>query len=258
MNQVPKLRPSQTSQAVVTPLGEQAWRLVIPAGPSGHYRLAQLDDYGSLPRRKFYWQPPFHLKVKARTSHETIPGTWGFGLWNDPFGMAIMSGAEVLRLPALPNTIWFFFASQKNYLSLRDDIPASGPLAATFQSPRIPGLLLGLAVPLAPLLAFRPGVRWLRSLARKVVHQDAVSLAELKQTDWHTYEFEWRAQEAVFWLDGVQILQTYIVPKGPLGLVLWIDNQYAALAPSGRVGFGTEPNPETAWIELADLDYGKA
>jgi hypothetical protein len=58
--------------------------------------------------------------------------------------MAILKGTEMLRLPALPNTAWFFFASPPNYLSLRDDLPAQGALAAVFRSPRLPASLLVL------------------------------------------------------------------------------------------------------------------
>jgi hypothetical protein len=114
-----------------------SWRLEIPAGPGGRYRLAQLDDYHDLPRRALLWRPPLRLSLKARASSEDIPGTWGFGLWNDPFGFAFLKGGGV-RLPVAPNAAWFFFASPPNYLSLRDDLPAQGGLAATFRSRRWP------------------------------------------------------------------------------------------------------------------------
>jgi hypothetical protein len=35
--------------------------------------------------------------------------------------------------------------------------------------------------------------------------------------------------------------------------VIWIDNQYAALPPTGRLSFGALPNPQPAWIEISDL-----
>jgi hypothetical protein len=49
------------------------------------------------------------------------------------------------------------------------------------------------------------------------------------------------------------ILETQVSPAGPLGLVLWVDNQYASLPPDGRIGSGTLANEHAAWIELADL-----
>jgi hypothetical protein len=106
-------------------------------------------------------------RLYRRASQALSLGLWGMELWNDPFGMAILSGAEELRLPALPNAAWFFFASPPNYLSLRDDLPAQGGLAATFSAPNLPPPLLlpaGLAL---PLLALRPTTRWLRRLARR-------------------------------------------------------------------------------------------
>jgi len=50
------------------------------------------------------------------------------------------------------------------------------------------------------------------------------------------------------------VLETEIAPPGPLGLVLWVDNQYAALPPDGRLRYGTLPNPEAAWVELEELE----
>jgi len=40
--------------------------------------------------------------------------------------------------------------------------------------------------------------------------------------------------------------------------VLWIDNQFAAFPPSGRLGTGTLATLEPAWLELADLDVEAA
>jgi hypothetical protein len=45
-----------------------------------------------------------------------------------------------------------------------------------------------------------------------------------------------------------------VSPHSPLGLVIWIDNQYAAFTPEGRLGFGALENPEPAWLEITDID----
>jgi hypothetical protein len=55
-------------------------------------------------------------------------------------------------------------------------------------------------------------------------------------------------------VEGKPVLETATAPFGPLGLVLWVDNQYAALAPDGRLGFGTLENTEPAWLDIADLE----
>ncbi|MEJ2599173.1 MAG: hypothetical protein P8Z00_12615 [Anaerolineales bacterium] len=246
------LRPNFTRGARVERISADIWRLEIPAGPAGRYRLAQLDDYGRLPRRAFRRQPPFEFTMRVRVSEALPPGTWGMGLWNDPFGMAILSGAEVLRLPALPNAAWFFFASPPNYLSLRDDLPAQGGLAATFSAPNLPAPLLLPGALALPLLALPPTTRWLRRLMRRWVCQYATALG-IDPTQWHAYRLQWLAQRVRFWVDDSLVLEAVAVPRGPLGLVIWIDNQYAALPPDGRLRFGMLANPQPAWLEVAGL-----
>jgi hypothetical protein len=246
------LTPTLTRGAQVIPLGESAWRLEIPAGPKGRYRVAQLDDYDSLPRRQFAWRPPLRLSLQGRASADTLPGTWGMGLWNNPFGLAILSGVEILRLPALPQAAWFFFASPPNYLSFRDDLPADGALAATFCSSRPPSALLALGAPGLPLLLLPPAVRLARRVARRLVRQSSVQL-DLFPADWHTYALEWLAEQVTFWVDGQVVHSTGVAPCGPLALVLWVDNQYVALPPSGRLGFGALENPQPAWIEIKEF-----
>jgi hypothetical protein len=248
----PRLQSKKTKAAKVVEIGADAWRLEIPAGPQGPYRLAQLDDYTGKPRRAFPWKPPLRLSLRARASATNIPGTWGFGLWNDPFGLAILRGVEILRLPTLPNTAWFFFASPPNYLSLRDDLPAHGSLAATFNSPRLPAPVLALGLPALPLLLLPPTARLLRGLGRRIVHQDAVQM-EIDVRDWHKFELDWQGERVIFLVDDEIRLQTNVAPQGPLGLALWVDNQFAAFSPAGRIRFGTLENPEAAWVEIQDL-----
>ena len=228
-----------------------AWHLEIPPGSSGGYRLAQLDDYDYLSRKEFPWRPPLKVRLRGRASAQSIPGTWGFGLWNDPFGRTLIKGTQV-RLPTLPNTAWYFFASPPNYLSLRDDLPARGQLAATFQSPaKLPaGLILNLS--LLPLIFLPPVGRWLRRMVRRYVRQDTAEM-EFDPTAWHAYEIDWQLDGVIFRLDGQEILETKVNPKGPLGLVIWVDNQYASLPPDGRLGYGTLANEVSAWIEVDDL-----
>jgi hypothetical protein len=247
------LTARKTDQSSVIKLAEKHWRLEIPSGEKGSYRLAQLDDYGTLPRRDFPWKAPFRMKLRARASTVSSPGTWGFGLWNNPFGMAILSGAEILRLPALPNTAWFFFASKENYLSLRNDLPANGALAGVFRSVRAPAPLLALGAPGLPLLLLPPAARLLRRLGRLLVKEMSVPL-DLDPCEWHQYEIAWLETGTTFSVDGQAVLESGLSPLGPLGLVLWIDNQYAAVRPSGQVSFGTLPNPEATWVEIAGLE----
>ena len=49
-----------------------------------------------------------------------------------------------------------------------------------------------------------------------------------------------------------EIVKTSSSPCPPLGLVLWIDNQFAAWNPQGRLAHGTLENPP-AWLEIENL-----
>lgn len=76
----------------------------------------------------------------------------------------------------------------------------------------------------------------------------------LQPTDWHTYTLNWLSDTVSLSLDGKIILESGVVPRPPLGLVIWVDNQYAALPPDGRLAFGSLANLQPAWIEIAGLN----
>ncbi len=228
---------------------QNGWRLRIPQGNASAYRFAQLDDYFQLPRNKF----PHHsltISLSAQASSSSIPGTWGFGLWNDPFGLSLGFGGQSFRLPVLlPNAIWFFHASSDNHLSFRDDKPAQGFLAQAFRAPRFhPSLIFaGIAFPFARKIT--------RKLLSKVIDEDGVVL-NVAVTQWHRYRLEWNATRSAFWVDDMLVLESAVSPLPPLGLVIWIDNQYAAFTPEGKIGFGVLENPKPAWLEIKDLKLG--
>jgi len=249
-----RLAPFVSGGKVLLLNSGNAWRLEIPSGKAGTYRLAQLDDYTGLRRDIFPWQPSLELRLEARASSpKTLPGTWGFGLWNDPFSLSLGMGGGTRRFPALPNCAWFFFASPENYLSLRDDLPANGALAATFRSRHLPAPLVAAGGLTLPLLAVPILSQWLRRAARGFVQQEARSI-ELDASGWHTYRISWQPGGVSFLVDEESVLDTNISPVGRLGLVLWIDNQYAALPPGGSPRYGTLANPEPAWIEVRDVE----
>jgi hypothetical protein len=230
-----------------------ARRLLIPLGGAGRYRLAQLDDHRDIPRDKYPYQAPRRLAVEARVSSAVLPGTWGFGLWNDPYGFSFAPGNGFLRLPALPNAAWFFGSSQKCYLTFRDDRPGNGFLAQVFSSPRFDTALIRAA------LAAPFSLRTTRRLLSRVISEDEVQLAgpksqgRLDVTQWHTYSIDWGVDQTVFNVDGSQVLATSIVPRGPLGIVIWIDNQFAGFRPNGRLTFGLEANPGPAALDIRGL-----
>lgn len=246
----PALKPFHTPGSSVYEASSEVWRLEIPAGPKGHYSLAQLDDYHSLKRAELPWQPPLHITVRARASAQNLPGTWGFGLWNDPFSLSLGLGGAERRFPALPNAAWFFHASPPNFLSFRNDLPAQGFLASTFRSRNIPAIFLALATPLGALLVIPGAAQIGRWLLRHMIHQDAHKI-ETDVTAWHTYELDWNFDRVQLAVDRQIVLDTPVSPLGPLSLVLWIDNQYAALPPKGIMAYGSLSVPEPAWLELS-------
>lgn len=233
----------------VTELSPGRWRMEIPAGAGGTYRLAELDDHLESARSRFPWQPPLHLELQARVSAAVLPGTWGFGFWNNPFTASLGIGGTARSLPVLPNAAWFFYAGSPNYLAFRDTHPAVGFLAATFSAPQIPSLALAPAGLALPLLFFPPAARLLRQAARLLIGEDS-ALVEGDPTQWHTYHLDWQKDQVRFSVDRREIFSTQVLPRGKLGLVIWIDNQYAAFPPTGRLSAGTSSNPDPAWLEV--------
>ena len=243
-----KLIPRFTPGANVDEFSrDEAYRLSIPAGPANRYRLAQLDDYAKIARSRFPLRAPVKLSLSARASSKSIPGTWGFGLWNDPFGLSLGFGGNPVRLPALPNAVWFFGASNESHLSFRDDKPGQGFLAQTFRSPKFHPLLIpaGLVFPFSR--------KTTRRLMGRVIGEDGIRLS-VDVTEWHRYQLDWREDRVSFEVDGTQVFESSVTPKSPLGLVIWIDNQYAAFTPEGKIGFGVLENPEPAWLEIKDVN----
>jgi len=253
------LRPRATPSASVTPTSDNGYRLQIPTGDEHAYRLAQLDDYAARPRSGFLWTAPTTLSLEARVSESSLPGTWGFGLWNDPFSVSFGLGGMARRLPALPNAAWFFFASNENYLSFRSDLspssgqgkPAQGFLAQTFSAPRMPSLLLASGAIALPLLMWQPASRLLRRVASHFISEDSARLS-IDSTQWHAYQLEWSQKRVAFRVDEALVFQTDISPQGPLGLVIWIDNQFAAWTPDGKLRTGMLAN-SSAWLEIKNV-----
>ncbi len=253
---------------------QNGWRLGIQKGDSLSYRDAQLDDYSGLPRHKFPHRT-LSLSLRAKASSSSVAGTWGFGLWNDPFGMSLGFGGSPFRLPMLPNAVWFFYGSKENYLSFADSglgtgekntrptrPPAvNGFMAQTFRSPKFHPLLIlaGLALPFSRKVA--------RQLLSKVIQEDSFSLSDMSRqqavglqsqsqgvdvTQWHRYRLEWSEKRVQFYVDDAPVFASLVSPNPPLGVIIWIDNQYAAFTPEGKIAFGVLAGEEE-WLEIEDV-----
>ena len=227
-------------------------RLSLPPTPARQYANAQLDDYhtfsGARPRRlPFTSAAPLRLSLHARASHREPVGTLGFGFWNEPFSVT----GSVL---STPNVIWFFYASAPSDMALVAGVPGHGWKAATLNTGRLPGLLLAPAALAAIGLTRVPGLgRPIMRLARRFVKAHEALLDTVALDIWHKYELEWSMGYARFSVDGVERLRSPAPSAGPLGFVIWIDNQYAIASESGQFGFGIRPLSEPQWLEIDDL-----
>lgn len=227
------------------------YRFVMRDANRRRYTDAQIDDYQGLPRRQFPWRPPVTLRVRARFSHpaDQLKGTAGFGFWNDPFAM---TGR---RIPALPRAVWFFFASPPSDMALALNVPGFGWKAATLDAIRLPALVLAPAAPLAiALINLRPLYRWLWPPIQRALAIGEASLEGFADmTTWHDYRLEWRSNSAHFYVDDRLALETPFAPRGPLGFVMWLDNQYAIANPQGRFGWGVLDAPGEQWMAVEDF-----
>ncbi|MFW5714020.1 MAG: hypothetical protein ACOCYU_05055 [Brevefilum sp.] len=249
------LKKRQAGGGTIEAKSNEHFRLELPPNVSNDYVLAQLDDYMHLRRGQFPHQPPVTFELEARVSAPDLPGTWGFGLWNDPFSAGFGAGGMRRLLPVLPNAAWFFYGSAPNYLSLRNGLPGDGFHAKVFQSPRLPSFLSLLAVPVLPLFLWPVTASGLRRLARMLVKEDAMSLP-VDVTEWHHYHLLWQEQQVDFKIDGRSIFSTNISPRGRLGLVIWIDNQYFKFTPEGKIGLGLLRTFSLQSLEIHNLTLG--
>ncbi len=221
-------------------------RLGLPALAGGRYADAQITDYAGLARRDFPWRPPLRLTVQAQASAaaEGLAGTAGFGLWNDPF----LPGRG--SLPRLPRAAWFFFGAPPNDMRLALDRPGHGWKAAVFDAQRpLFWALLPLALPGFLLMRIPSLYRVLWPVGQRALGVAEAGLPGVWLAELHEYGIEWRPDCVIFTVDGRVVLTTDRSPRGPLGFIAWIDNQYAVITPQGRLGWGIAPNPEE-WLAL--------
>ncbi len=236
---------------------DEGLRLLNLDATAAAYSNAQIDDYQDRPRRDFLWRPPLRLTVCARFSHpgaqetgaatkglgeETLGGTAGFGFWNDPF---LMTG---LRTPALPRALWFFYASPPSNLKLDLDTPGWGWKAATIDAARLPFLLLAPAAPIAvPLMRIESFYRRLWPIGQRTIGVCEQAI-KTSMAEWHIYTIDWGEEIVRFFVDGSPILICETPPRGPLGMVIWIDNQFMRVTPWGEFGHGMLAKAGRQWL----------
>ena len=240
-------------------------RVILEKGVSlgNAYSNAQIDDYQPLKRRDFLWHPPLRLSLRARFSHpaatlsgsqsgpglvrSALTGTAGFGFWNDPF---MMTGR---RRPTLPRSLWFFYSSPPSDMQLAYGVQGWGWKAAVIDALRLPFFALLPTAPFGFLLMRSPVLYpLLWPIAQRSMHVQETLLTQPIE-NWHSYELVWQRQQVCFWIDGKLVFQTEYAPLGPLGLVLWLDNQYMIVKPTGVVRAGLVKSKNVEFLEIEDL-----
>lgn len=215
----------------------EALALTVKPTPVSAYSNAQITDYDYRAFR-FHWSPPLRMSVRARASGDGagLRGTAGFGFWNHPF-----SPDAAVRL-RLPQAAWFFFSSPPSNMQLALDVPGPGWKAATIDARRWPFLALLPAAPPGVLLMRAPALyRALWPVAQRAIGVSERLLDSALLADWHTYTLDWRVNGLTFAVDGATVHEAPHAPRGPLGFIAWIDNQYAVVTPQGGFRFGLVP-----------------
>jgi hypothetical protein len=223
-------------------------RMIVEATASGAYSDAQIFDYAAMKRFAYPNRSPLRMVVRARASHdaEQLIGTAGFGFWNQPY----MPGTLSFRLP---RAAWFFFGSHASNMAFAHGVPGFGWKAATLDTSRLPFLLLAPGAPLGFLLMRIPALyrtlwpvgQWAIGAAEAVVQEPL--------SEPHTYRLDWLPNSVLFYVDNRLILRSPFAPKGPLGFVAWLDNQFAIVTPQGNIQMGLLPIQQQQWLALESL-----
>jgi hypothetical protein len=218
--------------------------LIVPPTPADRYTDAQISDYVDT---NFRWRPPVRMTVTGRASSTSLVGTAGFGFWNQPF----MPGQTRLRVP---QAIWFFFGAPPNNMALMQGVPGHGWKAATISANRLSFFLLAPLAPIGVLMMRVPTLyNRLWPIGQRAIGVSEKLLDSALLNEMHTYTLDWRKDGATFSIDGNVIHQSPLAPRGPLGFVAWIDNQYAIVTPQGHLGFGIVPVEHEQSLVLAHI-----
>lgn len=225
-------------------------QLCLPADLTGtQYHNAQIDDYAGLQRQGFSHRVGRRLELKARFSHgaDELVGTAGFGFWNAPYGSGV----------ALPQAVWFFFASNACDLPLNPDGAGRGWFASTIDAGSWRAKRL---IPLAPLaLVGNQFGRIHQRIMPPIMNQLGISYAPIAHdmTEWQHYRLDWQQTGCRFYINGELLMKTDHAPRGPLGFVCWIDNQYAVVTARGRVASGVQPVTQMQSLYIRDLEISE-
>ena len=93
--------------------------------------------------------------------------------------------------------------------------------------------------------------------AEKMMGAQEILLDEIDMTQWHEYKIEWRADQAVFWVDGQEKFRAQNPPTVPLGFVAWVDNNATTMGPGKEFSFARVAVPTREWMEVSSIKIEK-
>lgn len=218
-------------------------QMIVSDAPADSLSVAQFDDYVNRPRSRYLWLPPLRLKTRIRASHPSgeLLGTAGIGFWNN---MMPLWGT---RLEVNPNWIWFYYASPQSTISLTSG-PTSGWKASVVHGGKGGGASMALGDRLMKL----PGIGKFMSGVRFPASEAALDRIDF--TSWHDLQIDWMPDWIAFSVDGAEVLRAQVAVRVPLAFVTWLDNNYAALDPSGAFDIGNLAVAQRQVLELAYVD----
>jgi hypothetical protein len=218
-------------------------KLILKSVPEGFLSTAQLDDFQTLPREYFPWQPPVTLRLRARASLPSgqLLGTAGFGFWNN---MAPLSSTH---MEVFPNWMWFYYASPQTTIS-----PVHGPANGWKASVVHGGLGGERAMAWNDTLLRIPLIG--KKLGRVQMPAREKSLENWDFSVWHDFEIYWHREAVHFRIDGDEVLEAHLRVEMPLAFIAWMDNNYAGIQPDGNVELGYLAVPEEQMLIIDNLE----
>jgi hypothetical protein len=155
----------------------------------------------------------------------------------------------------LPRVAWFFFGSPPLDLPFVWGVAGNGFKAACLDAANpffvalVPFAPLGFALMRLPLV-----YRRLWPVGQAALRASE-ALLNLDLTQEHAYEIHWWPRYVVFRVDGRTVHVSPYSPRGRLGFVAWLDNQYAIVTPQGRLGWGLLANESAHRLWLDALTF---
>lgn len=223
---------------------DDRYTLHLPQNATNGYHNAQISSYAR--REDIRLTAPLRLSLRAHVEGE-LCGTAGFGFWNHPF-------SPMGRGFRIPRAVWFFFGGAANNMALAQGVPGQGFKAATFDALRPLFFALLPAAPLGFLLMRQPNLyRHLWPIGQRALGVDEKPLDPALLRTPREYTLEWGRDAARFFVDGQVVFSTKRTPRGALGFVAWVDNQFAVVTPQGRFGWGLVPVTQAQALILEDI-----